>query len=196
MSNRIDLKNLWAQQMTAPKPDINELIKKARMVKNNILKRLLLTNVCLIVTIMFIGYIAISYKFEMATTRIGAVLIMLAIAFYVAVSNGMLKGVLKTNPEADHLTYLTQLLSVRKKQEHLQGRMLQLYFILLSAGLLLYMIEFLMRINLLWASITAIITFGWMAFNWFYISPRVIRKQQKSLNDIIIRLEDINNQNE
>jgi len=192
MSNNIDLKSIWGRQEHAPKPDITEVINKARGLKNKIRNRLLLSNICLVATVLFIAYIGVVSDFAMVTTRIGVILIIVAIVFYVAVSNGLLISVFKTNPEADNITYLNELLTIRKKQEYLQGKMLTLYFILLTAGFVFYMTEFLLRMSLLWAIVAGTITFGWIAFNWFYIRPRTVRKQQKALNDMIAKLEQIN----
>ena len=44
----------------------------------------------------------------------------------------------------------------------------------------------------MWATVTAIITFGWIAINWFYIMPKIVKKQQGALNDIIAKLEAVN----
>lgn len=191
MANNIDLKNLWGQQDTGSKPDINEVVKKARRLKNKIRNQLLLKNILLAATVVFISFIGIWGDFALFTTRIGIMLIIIAIIFYVAVSNGLLMSLFKTNPEADNFTYLTELLSIRKKQEYLQGKMLKLYFILLSAGMFSYIIEFLLRMTLMWATVTAIITFGWIAINWFYIMPKIVKKQQDILNDMIAKLEAV-----
>lgn len=192
MTNNIDLKNLWGQQDAGPKPDISEVVKKARHLKTKIRNQLLLKNILLAATVVFISFIGIWGDFALFTTRIGIILIIIAIVSYVAVSNGLLMSLFKSNPEANNFTYLTELLSIRKKQEYLQGKMLRLYFILLSAGMLSYMIEFLLRMTLLWATVTAIITFGWIAINWLYIMPKIVKKQQGMLNDMIAKLEAAN----
>jgi hypothetical protein len=192
MTNNIDLKNLWSQQDTGPKPDINEVVEKARRVKNKIRNQLLQKNILLAATVVFISIIGIWGDFALFITRLGIVLIVIAIVSYVTVSNGLLISLFKTNPEADNSTYLAELLTIRKKQEHLQGKMLTLYFILLSAGMFSYMIEFLLRMTLLWATVTAIITFGWIAVNWVFIRPKIVKKQQGALSDIISKLEAAN----
>jgi uncharacterized coiled-coil protein SlyX len=33
-----------------------------------------------------------------------------------------------------------------------------------------------------------------MGFNWFYIRPKQIKKQQSKLNDLIAKFEEVNNQ--
>ncbi len=81
--------------------------------------------------------------------------------------------------------YLQQLLSLKRKQQFLQGIMTNLYFILLSTGLFLYMIEYTMRMKLSMGIVCYAITAGWIAFNWFYIKPKTIRKQREKIDGLI-----------
>jgi hypothetical protein len=69
-----------------------------------------------------------------------------------------------------------------------------LYFILLGLGLVLYMIEYALRMSLTGAVLTYGITCLWIAINWFYFRPRIIRKQQQNLNDTITAIENMNKQ--
>jgi hypothetical protein len=39
-----------------------------------------------------------------------------------------------------------------------------------------------------------VVTFAWIAFNWFYLRPKTIKKQQGKLNELINKFEEINNQ--
>jgi hypothetical protein len=34
----------------------------------------------------------------------------------------------------------------------------------------------------------------WMIFNWFYIRPKQIKKQQDKINSLIEKFEEVNNQ--
>jgi Flp pilus assembly protein TadB len=86
---------------------------------------------------------------------------------------------------------LANLLSLKKKQQFLQTKMLNLYFIMLSLGVGLYMIEPTSNMTLFWAIFAYAITALWVLFNWFYLRPRQIKKQQKILNDMISKFENI-----
>jgi len=83
---------------------------------------------------------------------------------------------------------------LKQKQEFLQKTMLTIYFVLLTLGILLYMIEYTMRMTMISASIAYAVTLIWVAINWFYFRPRMIRKQQKELNEMIEKLENVNRQ--
>ena len=72
--------------------------------------------------------------------------------------------------------------------------MLTAYFILLTIGVTLYFIEYASRGSLLFQVLAYGITFAWIIFNWVYIRTRTIKKQQRAINDIIERLEEVNRQ--
>ena len=194
MDHNFDLKGLWAQQTVATKPDIKVLIAGAARIKRRIRMRLILTNALLIATIIYVAYIGLSYKFQLATTRIGIILTILAMAFFVFASNGMLAGLLRSDPQSDNAGYLKNLLTIRKKQDRLQGVLLNWYYILLTIGVGCYMIEFLIRMRLVVALLAAAATFGWILFTWIYLRPKTINKQRAPLQELITRLQDVNEQ--
>ena len=72
--------------------------------------------------------------------------------------------------------------------------MLNVYFILLLLGLALYMFEYTSRMTLLSGILAYSITGAWILFNWFYIRPRQIKKQQRKLDVVIARVEAVNEQ--
>jgi hypothetical protein len=47
------------------------------------------------------------------------------------------------------------------------------------------MFEYVLRMTLLDGLLTYGITGLWIAFNWFYLKPKIIKKQQQKLNDSI-----------
>jgi len=143
---------------------------------------------------VFIIYIGLNIDNEKLTTKIGIVLIAIAIVSYLAASNQMIPMLFKTDLETSSQEYLAQLIRIKRKQEFLNKVMINVYFILLSAGLFLYMLQFLERMNPVWATIYLVLTFGWIALAWFYLRPRGMRKKQRALNDMIARLEEVNEQ--
>jgi hypothetical protein len=71
---------------------------------------------------------------------------------------------------------------------------LNLYFILLSIGIGLYMYEYTSRMKPIWGIVTYGITFIWILFNWFYLRPKQINKQKAKLDTIISKFEMVSNQ--
>jgi hypothetical protein len=194
MDNNDDLKMLWGAQQTVAAPDVSVLLAQASKVKNKMRNKLIRGNVILVLTAIFVGWVWMHYQPQMITTKVGIVMVIAAIAMYVISSTSSLQFLFKGNVGIDTSQYLSQMLVLRHKQEFLQKTMITLYFILLSAGIGLYMIEYAMMMG--WrGGITAYaITGAWIAFNWFYTRPRTARKQMASLNEVIAKLEEINKQ--
>ena len=194
MSTETDFKALWTKQSTSEIPDTKELLVKAQKLKTSTRNKLMGLNLVLLATMVFIIYIGLNIDNEKLTTKIGIVLIAIAIVSYLAASNQMIPMLFKTDLETSSQEYLAQLIRIKRKQEFLNKVMINVYFILLSAGLFLYMLQFLERMNPVWATIYLVLTFGWIALAWFYLRPRGMRKKQRALNDMIARLEEVNEQ--
>ena len=81
--------------------------------------------------------------------------------------------------------YLQQLIALQKVQTYQQTTILNSYFVLLSLGISLYLIEFVSQMTYLWGTITYTLTFLWFAFIWWYLRPKIILRQNKKLNNIV-----------
>lgn len=90
--------------------------------------------------------------------------------------------------------YLQSLYIVKSKQKLMETTILNLYFIMLFLGICFYMYEYTSRMATGAGILTYSVTFLWIAFNWFYLRPRTIKKQQGKLNELINKFEEINNQ--
>jgi len=194
MSSNIDLKALWQQQPAGDKPDIKAVIKKAMGIKNKTRNKLIWTNLVLLATVVLIIYVGVNLDTRVLTTTIGVVLIVFAIVAFMIVSNGLYMGLFKSHPETDTFTYLAELMSIQKKQQFIQTRVLKLYFLFLGLGLFLYMIEFERKMSFFWAIVSCVSSLGWLAFAYFYITPRVFKRQQADMNATIAKLQAINKQ--
>jgi len=194
MSTEMDLKALWNKQTTREMPDTKELLERAGKLKKTTRNKLIGLNLLLLSTVVFIACIVFNIDDVKPVTIVGTALIAVAIISYLIVSNQIIPMLFKTNPEASSHEYLEQLIRIKRKQDFLNKVMINIYFSLLSAGLFLYMLQFSERMTLAWGLIYYTITFGWIAFAWFYLRPRGMRKKLKPLNDMIARLEAVNGQ--
>lgn len=193
MGDNIDFKSLWLQQITS-EPDRENLLLQIKKLKQTHRKRLIVTNCLLIATSVFIGWVWIHFQPQLLTTKIGVVLTILAMAIYLMVYNKSFALFKTTTNAQSNREYLNSLLAIKSKQQFMQTTMLKLYFILLSAGIGLYMYEYAARMTIAGAVATYAITAAWILFNWFYLRPKQIKKQQAGLNDLISKIENINNQ--
>jgi hypothetical protein len=194
MSTEMDFKSLWNKQPASDIPDIKELFKQADKVKRKTRRTVIGLNLILLATVAFILYMGFNINNEHLTTKIGIILMAVAMISYLIVYNQLIPLLFKTDFENSSQEYLNQLIRIKRKQDFLNKVMINIYFTLLSAGLLLYMLQFVVKMSLVWGIVYFVLTFGWIAFAWFYLRPRGIRKKQKALNDVIARLEAVNGQ--
>ena len=131
---------------------------------------------------------------DLKTTKIGIIIIMIAILIYVAFQSTLTPLILKRNLDANAKEQLLQLLKFKEKQRFQQSTLLNGYFFLLSLGLALYMYEYVVRMTLTWAILTYGIVLFTIALNAFYFRPKTIRKQQARLDKLIAQLKDLKKQ--
>lgn len=192
-NNNIDFKDLWKKQ-AINKPNIEDLLVRLKQFKKASLRSLWRTNILLAATSAFIIFIWYRYQPEFISTKIGIILAILAMVMYVGVYNRVLSTFKNIDSTQTNQEYLQQLILIRKKQQYMQSKVLSWYFVLLMAGICLYMYEYASRMTVFYALITYGITLLWIAFNWFYIRPKQIAKQQNKINGLIEKFEAINHQ--
>lgn len=193
MDTNIDFKNIWKQQ-TSNKPNIEELLGKLKKFKNENLRKLILTNLLLIATSLGIAFIWYRYQPQLATTKVGIVLVILAMVIFLLAYNKLFMVFYKIDDTQSNSDYLQNLYLVKNKQKFMQTTMLNLYFIMLFLGICLYMYEYASRMTLISGIMAYGLTFIWIGINWFYLRPKTIRKQQSKIDGLIDKFEEINNQ--
>lgn len=192
MSNHIAFKDLW-QRKSAEPPSLSEIYGLAAKSKRGLLKKTMLINFIYGITAVFIIGIWLYYQPQLLTTKIGISVTIIAISSFVMAQNRMLPLLKK---EADNVTlndYLEQLKQIRQKELFMQTTMMNVYFVLLSIGILLYMYEYVAK-NFLSISVTYGISIAWIAFNWFYLRPKTIKKEQNKTNSLIAKFENLQKQ--
>ena len=189
----IDFKDLWKKQ-TVNEPNIDDILMRLKQFKKANLRSLWKTNILLFATSAFILFVWYHYQPQFISSKIGIVLAILAMAMYVAVYNRLLKDFKHIDATQTNREYLEKLILIKRKQQFMQSTMLSWYFVLLLVGICLYMYEYTSRMTVLYAMVTYAVTLLWIAFNWFYLRPKQIKKQEKKINDLIAKFEEINNQ--
>jgi hypothetical protein len=192
-NNNIDFKDLWKQQTVSP-PNMDELLSKVKHFKKVSLRKLIITNVLLIATSVFIGFIWYKYQPQFISTKIGIVITIFAMVLYLFVYNKLASFYKTIDSNQSNSEYLQKLISIKAKQQFLQSSVLSLYFVLLGSGLSLYMYEYASRMTIFWAIIAYGVTFAWVGFAWFYLRPKEIKKEQARINGLIAKFEAMNNQ--
>lgn len=193
MNPNINFNGLWAKQKTG-EPDIEDLLSKMNTFKKSNLKKLIITNLLLITTSLFIILIWVYFQPQMITTKIGIIVTILAMVIFVIGYNQSFVLFRKQTNTLSTAEYLKDLLAIKAQQEFMQTTMLNLYFVLLSTGIGLYMFEYTVRMTAFWGIVAYGITSIWILFNWFYLRPKQIKKQQSKLDEIIGKFEELHEQ--
>lgn len=192
-TNNINLNKLWLEQKIE-QPSINDLLLKINTFKKSNIKRIIFINSIFVVISAFVLFIWVYYQPQIITTKIGIILTILAMGIFTISSNRSLKLFKKVNETQSNYRYLENLLAIKEQQQFMQTFMLNLYFIMLSTGIALYIYEYTIRMTIFWTLFAYGITGSWILFNWFYLRPKQIKKQQRKLNELISKLENIQSQ--
>ncbi|WP_461450940.1 hypothetical protein [Mucilaginibacter sp.] len=194
MSSELDLKALWNKQPVDAQPDIKQLIIKAERLKYLFRTKLIFLNVVLLLTIAITIYANSTITNEWLISKIGAVLMILAYISYLIAYNQMIPLLFKVKPEISNQEYLNQLITINRKSAFLDTVMTNIYFVLLSAGLFLFLVQPFTHMTRISGIAFYAITFLCMAFAWLYLKPISIKRRQKHFNDVIAKLEAVNRQ--
>ncbi len=186
----INFKEIWQNQQVDS--NIDTIIEKTKLENKKIRNKIIIQSSILFATAIYI--IAIIYYFQpqMITTKIGAILSVLAIVIQLVANKRLIQKA--TNYENSNTEFLENLVLFKKQQEISQTKTMSIYYILLSLGILLYMIEYALRMKPIWAILTYALTISWFAIGWFYFRPKQIKKQNQKLDAIIENLQNIKNQ--
>ncbi|MFL5763671.1 MAG: hypothetical protein ACJ77K_06985 [Bacteroidia bacterium] len=196
MQNFDNIKDLW-QKTPADLPSSKEILAEVEKTRKKMIRKNAAGIAALCATFAFITWIGFHYEFAMITTRLGIILTLIAIVMGVIFMGDLFKLLVqKADGTLDNTAYLEQLKKIRSKQVTIRSKGITAYFILLTAGIMLYMLEFAVR-DLVFGIISYAITLAWIAFSWFYLRKRTAAKQEKQITDQIERIEklikDINN---
>ena len=193
MNDSTDLKALWRRQESVM-PDIESVFEKAKQYKKKNLIKLLATNLLLLATSVFIGCIWYFCQPQMLTTKIGISLVILAMAIYMVVYNQMLPLLLNAGDTNDTSHYLKNLFKIKAQQKFLLTTMLNLYYLMLSTGIFLYLLEFAPLTLNVWSVVVYTLSFGWILFSWFYFRKKEMKKREKTIDELISKFETIERQ--
>lgn len=191
--DNINFNDLWKKQ-TVSQPDIEDLKNRLKEFKKAALKTMWKVNILLSLTSVFIVFIWIYFQPQFISTKIGIVLTILAMVMYVILYNRLSEHYRNIDTDQSNQEYLQKLILIKRKQQFMQTKGITWYFLLLIAGICLYMYEYASRMNIEFAILTYAITLLWIGFNWFYLRPKQIKKQQQKINSLIEKFEEVDRQ--
>lgn len=193
METNLDLKKIWGKQYI-PIIDVQEVLKKIEVYKRSKIKKVVMLNVILFFTILFILLIWIYFKPQFISTKIGIVLTVAAMLIVIFFNSKMKNTLSKVNENQSNEAYLKNLKTIKLHENRIQTKVMSLYFVLLSFGIMLYIYEYISKMTIVIQIVFCLALVLWIVFNWFVLRPRIIKKNQREINDLIEQLERIENQ--
>lgn len=193
MADNINFKHYWEQQ-TVETPSASAFIKKAKSYKKKARFRLFAANITLIATSILIGFIWYYYQPEFLTTKIGIITCILDMLIFLVFHNTLVPLLFKRDYLLNVKDELRQLKRLKEKQYFQQTTLLSIYYIVLYIGLGLYMYEYATRMTVFWAVFSYGIMLVWICINAFYFRPKIVKKHQRQLNELIAQLDKIEDQ--
>lgn len=193
MENKeINLSKLWKQQ-TSISPDLEDLKQRLSKYKKENLRKRIISNITLGLTIVVILGIWILYDADTIFPMLGMSLIITAIGISLIKFNQFYSSFKDLNKNLENKEYLESLLEIQKKQKVIQTSFMNIYFSLLTLGLVLYLYEFTLRMDKVMAIVAYGLTLGWIVFVWFYLKPKMVKKQNLKLEQYINSIQNIIN---
>lgn len=193
MNDNVSFKDLWNQQAPPP-PPVHVLIASAQKFKKRKWYQLIGLNLLFVLTSLFIIGIWIYFQPQFLSTKIGIMLSIFAMLLFICFHNALFPLLKKENLSLDNKAYLSLLLDLKKRQVFLQTNVIKVYFILLSLGISLYSFEYISKMPFALRLVCYSGIFFWILFNWCYLRPRIIKKQNLELNQLIQQFERLNTQ--
>ncbi|GAA4138438.1 hypothetical protein GCM10022216_15570 [Sphingobacterium kyonggiense] len=194
MENKeLDFAKLWHAQQTT-EPDIKDLqLKIAKYKKENVRKQIF-ANINLILTLSVLILIWVNLDQLEWSSKLGLSLIILAICISLFKFNKFYRKFNKLDQGTDSNTYLQKLLQIQVEQKNIQHKFINTYFIILGIGLAIYLWQFAVLLGSMNGIMIYAATFLWLGFVWFYLRPRITKKQEAKLNALIEQVQSQINQ--
>jgi len=189
-NNELDLSRIWKKQPSVS-PDYNDLLNRIRGYKKGNMRKKIISNISLVATILIILSIWFLYDASTVYPKLGMSLIILAISISLIKFNQFYRTFNNLDKGLNNNEYLKTLLEIERKQKSIQVNFMNIYFILLSIGLLVYMYEFSLRMNNTTAIAAYGLTFGWITFVWIYLKPKMAKKQNAKLEKLVNSIQNI-----
>ena len=188
-----ELQQVWHEAVAKPTLTAKQVVSVVKRQRRKMLVMVFGVIVALLATIAMGIWIWIDYKPVYPTTRVSLVIIMIAVVGAIAVKSQALRPLLGSiREDSSNLATIEALQRLQQKQKAFNAVGISVYFILLGTGMALYLAEF-VRGNVLFGLAAYGLTFGWMAFVWFYLRKRSIKSQNEKLDQMIGHLKTLQN---
>jgi hypothetical protein len=189
MDNLNDIKQIW---MSA---DLNGLPGKGdavKMIRRYRLKQTMKTAALILLVIFLFAvmiHVVFDYESQLLATRLGEACFFITMFILLGNFGKSLKRVLNKR-DCSNDEFIAYLKAEQEALIAFQKRTQVIGFVIVATGLYLYLFEGVREDTLIMLSAYAILTL-WLAFSWFVIRPRSMKRKMKKINETLNKLQKI-----
>lgn len=192
MKDKLDFSEIYKRQRAAPSPP-GDFIKNIENFKRSEIKKLIFSNLVMIITAVAIFIFLLMFKPQMLLTKIGAFFTAFAFVLYFIYYNQLFISLKKIDYTKNNLDFLSNLTAHKSKRQFINTTVLNIYFACMTVGLCAYLYEYASQKDVFTSVLIYSITLAWIGVNWFFIRPKTVRKEQKKLDAFIDKYREMTN---
>lgn len=190
MENDFDMEALWKKQ-AVPAANPAEIRKRIGAFRRSSLWKVFFLNAVLVLTVAFLIFVWVYFQPRLLTTKIGILVGILPMGMVVLSHRKLVSLYRALDAKQPNMDYLDHLLRLKEREHFLQTRVMNLYFVLLPLGLMLYMYEYTLGMSGAFRVAAYVALLLWVAFNWFVLRPRIVGRRRRKMDALIGEVERI-----
>lgn len=193
MMNEMDIKSLWKGQQT-PLMDLSVIRRKIKYFR---LRRI--GEACAVIILMILAItmgmiVWICWTPQLAITKLGITLLFIGFMLPVLSYGRLLHLYYGLKIDSSNIDYMNSLLKIKRQEHRRQHTVLNLYFIFLSFGFVLYIYEYTFSHSFYRGIIAYSSLLLWIALNWFVFRPLILKKRNRKFIDFMNCVESYKGQ--
>ncbi|HAT93446.1 MAG TPA: hypothetical protein DCS36_13900 [Sphingobacterium sp.] len=190
-----DLQHLWKQDskqhILSPKR-----LSKVKDFRQELIRKEITGAVLLLVTGLIILALAYFLDFRHKTLALYTAMFIVSCLCFIQASLmmttvGKIKKINEVALPTEHLQQWQQFDSFRKKRIHWN---MPIYHLILCIAISIYLREILVGASFNYYLLTYLPTYSWMLFSYFYLGKRQLPKIDRSINEVIFELQELERQ--
>ena len=193
MMNDTDLRNFWEGQQT-PVVDLSAIHKKIKYFKLRRIGESYAIIILMILAIAFGMMIWIHWTPLLTVTKMGIILLTTGFMLPILSYGKLLFLYHRLKIDNSNVDYMNRILKIKKQEYRQQHFILNLYFLFLSLGFVLYCYEYTFYRSFYWGIIAYSILLLWITLNWFVLRRSMIKKRHRKFSDFMNLVESYKKQ--
>lgn len=184
-----NLKTRWQQQPVENKP--NDVFREILKNQRRMTRPLIWAVISLSITGVLLTILGMLITFESFISLLGLILIVTIVLIFAGIQLVEYLMMRKDYSALPVSEYLREMIHYQKRQNLMYTLGLNSYYVLLSIGLGLYLWEFTQRLEPGIKLTVYGLTFGWIAFTYLYMRPKIQKKHRAKTQALIDQLKEL-----